>query len=130
IMFPDATLADTPPRIAEFYKRLFDLWLKANRYKQTVHIRTIEDIASTLLGGYATSEGFGYQPVELCTVMTDGSIEPHDVLRIAGRGSTLTSFNIFDNAIEDVKKESHWKAARDASLDLSEKCRQCKFVEV
>jgi uncharacterized protein len=70
----------------------------------------------------------GYQPVELCTVMTDGTVEPHDVLRIAGNGVTQTKFNLFDHALDDVRNERRWIAARDASINLSAKCRACKFM--
>src|ERR1700756_812252 len=36
IMIPDATVDENPPRIAAFYKGLFDLWLEANRHERTV----------------------------------------------------------------------------------------------
>jgi uncharacterized protein len=70
----------------------------------------------------------GHKPIELCTIMTDGTVEAHDVLRIAGDGFTETKFNIFDHAIDDVRNEPRWKAARDASIHLCEKCRQCNFM--
>jgi uncharacterized protein len=120
IMIPDATVDETPPSIAAFYGGLFDLWLEANRSKPTVNIRIIGDMISALLGNNAPTEGVGHKPVELCTVMTDGSVEAHDVLRIAGEGSTRT--------IDDVRNEPRWKAARDASINLCEKCQQCKFM--
>ena len=41
---------------------------------------------------------------------------------------TNTRFNIFDHAIDEVRNEPRWKAARDASINLCEKCRQCKFM--
>jgi uncharacterized protein len=50
------------------------------------------------------------------------------VLRIAGDGFTHTTFNIFEHAIDDVRQEPRWQAARDASINLCEKCRQCKFM--
>jgi uncharacterized protein len=128
IMIPDATVGENPPHIAVFYKDLFDLWLEANRLEQTVGIRIVTDMVSALLGNDAPTEGVGYKPIELCTVMTDGSVEAHDVLRIAGDGVTQTTFNIFEHAIDDVRNEPRWKAARDASIDLCAKCRQCKFM--
>jgi uncharacterized protein len=128
IMIPDATVGEKPPRIASFYTGLFDLWLGANRHKRTVNIRIITDMVSALLGNDAPTEGVGYKPIELCTIMTDGTVEAHDVLRIAGDGSTQTTFNIFEHAIDDVRNERLWKAARDASINLCEKCRQCKFM--
>ncbi len=128
IMIPDATVGENPPPIAAFYKGLFDLWLEANRRERTVDIRIVTDMVGALLGNDAPTEGVGYKPIELCTVMTDGSLEAHDVLRIAGDGVTQTTFNIFDHAIDDVRNEPRWKAAREASIDLCEKCRQCKFM--
>lgn len=128
IMIPDATVDETPPSIAAFYNGLFDLWLEANRGGPTVSIRIVSDMITALLGNNAPTEGVGYKPVELCTVMTDGSVEAHDVLRIAGRGATQTTFNIFDHAIDEVRNEPRWKAARQASIDLCEKCRACKFM--
>jgi uncharacterized protein len=129
LLFPDATFEDEPPHIAQFYCELFDLWLDANRDQRTVNISTIEAMVAGLLGGQSNSEAIGYGPEEICTVMTDGSMEPLDVLRIAGDGSTSTTFNIFDNAIADIMLEPRWKAARDASLNLCDKCRRCEFMQ-
>jgi uncharacterized protein len=128
IMIPDATVDEKPPSIASFYNGLFDLWFEANRSRPTVEIRIISDMVTALLGNDSPTEGVGYNPVELCTVMTDGSVEAHDVLRIAGDGFTTTSFNIFEHALDEVRNEPGWKAARDASINLSAKCRQCKFM--
>jgi uncharacterized protein len=60
--------------------------------------------------------------------MTDGSVEPHDVLRIAGNGVNQTAFNIFAHPIDAVRNEPRWQAAREASINLCEKCRRCKFM--
>ena len=128
IMIPDATVDEKPPSIASFYQGLFDLWLEANRTQPTVNIRIIADMITALLGNNAPTEGVGYKPVELCTVMTDGSVEAHDVLRIAGDGFTHTRFNIFEHPIDEVRNEPRWKAARDASINLCETCRRCKFM--
>ena len=128
IMIPDATVDEKPSSIAPFYNGLFDLWLEANRTTPTSNVRIISDMVAALIGNNAPTEGVGHKPVELCTVMTDGTVEAHDVLRIAGDGFTNTRFNIFDHAIDDVRSEPRWKAARDASVNLCEKCRQCKFM--
>lgn len=128
IMIPDATVDEKPPSIAAFYKGLFDLWLAANRSAPTANIRIISDMITALLGNNSPTEGVGHKPVELCTVMTDGTVEAHDVLRIAGDGCSETRFNIFEHAIDEVRNEPRWQAARDASINLCAKCRQCKFM--
>jgi uncharacterized protein len=128
IMIPDATVDEKPPAIAGFYNDLFDLWFEANRSRPTVNIRIVTDMVTALLGNNSPTEGVGYNPVELCTVMTDGSVEAHDVLRIAGDGVTQTTFNIFDHALDEVRSEPRWQAARDASIKLAAKCQKCKFM--
>lgn len=128
IMIPDATVDEKPPSIAAFYKELFDLWLAANRGAPTANIRIISDMITALLGNNSPTEGVGHKPVELCTVMTDGTVEAHDVLRIAGDGFSETRFNIFEHAIDEVRNEPRWRNARDASINLCEKCRQCRFM--
>ena len=128
IMIPDATVDESPPSIASFYNGLFDLWLEANREEPRVSVRIIADMITALLGNNSPTEGVGHKPVELCTVMTDGSVEAHDVLRIAGDGFTRTKFNIFEHPIDAVRNEPRWIAARDASINLCDKCRHCKFM--
>ena len=128
IMFPDATWDDHPPSIAKFYCDLFDLWLEANRTKKTIELRSIEAMLTGLLGGNSQTEAIGYGPVEVCTVLTDGSLEPLDTLRITGEGATRASTNIFDNAIEDIKRDPRWQAARQASIDLCETCQACPYM--
>ena len=130
IMIPDATVDEKPPGIADFYNGLFDLWFEANRSQPAVNIRIVTDMVTALLGNNSPTEGVGYNPVELCTIMTDGSVEAHDVLRIAGDGSTATTFNIFDDALDEIRNEPRWQAARDASINLAAKCRNCKFMHV
>lgn len=128
IMIPDATLDETPAPIGAFYNGLFDLWLEGNRKAPTANIRIVTDMIAALLCNNAPTEGVGHRPVELCTVMTDGTVEAHDVLRIAGDGVTQTKFNLFDHALDEVRNEPRWKAARDASINLAVKCQQCKFM--
>jgi MoaA/NifB/PqqE/SkfB family radical SAM enzyme len=118
IMIPDATVDESPPSIAAFYKGLLQSWLEANRGGPAVDIRIISDMIRAMLGNDSPTEGVGYKPIELCTVMTDGSVEAHDVLRIAGDGVTRTTFNIFEHAIDEVRNQPRWKAAREASINL------------
>jgi len=128
IMIPDATVDETPPPIGSFYQRLFDLWFEANRHQRTSEVRIVTDMVSALLGVDAPTEGIGLRAVELCTIMTDGTVEAHDVLRIAGDASTRTGCNIFDHAIDDIRGEPRWQAAREASINICETCRRCKFM--
>jgi len=128
ILLPDSNHDDRRQSIGQFYRDLFDFWLAANQKERTIRIRSVEAMLSGLIGGRSESEAFGYGSEELCTILTDGSIEPLDVLRIAGASSTRTACNVFDNALQDIVDDAGWKAARRASLDLCEKCRNCKYM--
>jgi uncharacterized protein len=128
ILFPDSNFEDKRESIGKFYGDLFDFWLAANQKERTVRIRTVEAMVSGLIGSRSESEAIGYGSEELCTILTDGTIEPLDVLRIAGESSTRTTCNVFDNALQDIVGEPRWVAAREASLNLCEKCRKCKFM--
>ena len=43
-------------------------------------------------------------------------------------GVSQTTFSLFTHAIDEIRNEPRWKAARDASINLCGKCRQCKFM--
>jgi uncharacterized protein len=126
ILIPDATYDNPAPSIATYYKRLFDLWLDELAPKG-IGVRLARGIAVGLLGGDAKLESIGYGPIQTCAVMPDGSLEPLDVLRIAGNGSTKTGLNVFDHDIQAVTANDVWLKAFNASLNLPAKCKACEF---
>jgi uncharacterized protein len=126
VMIPDATHEDGPPSIASYYKRLFDLWYD-DYSRRGVSIRYVESLVKAILGGNSSSEAIGYGPVQLVTVLTDGSLEPLDVLRIAGHGSTQTNLSILTHTFQDVTENSVWLRAYNASLNLSDTCKGCDY---
>ena len=77
----------------------------------------------------AICDTVGLGPVETVTLMSDGSLEPLDVLRIAGDGSTASQSSVFANALQDVQEDPRWLAAYKASLDLPQVCRRCEFFD-
>lgn len=128
VLIPDATHEDNPPSIADYYKRLFDLWL--DEYApRGIGIRLPRGIAVGVLGGDAKLESIGYGPIQTCAVMTDGTLEPLDVLRISGNGSTKTGLNIFDNDLQSVTNNGIWLEAYQASLNLPAKCKTCEYAK-
>ena len=75
------------------------------------------------------SDTVGLAPVETVTLMADGALEPLDVLRIAGDGSTKTDCSIFKNAIQDIKDDPRWREAFEASLRVCDTCLNCEFFD-
>ena len=128
ILPPDANHKDNPPPIADYFIKLFDIWY--DKYAaRGVRINTLDAIVQGLFGSLSLSDTIGWGPIETVTLMTDGSLEPLDVLRIAGDGSTSSNSSVFTNALQDVKDDWRWRQAYDASMNLCETCRQCEYMD-
>jgi uncharacterized protein len=128
ILPPDATQADNPPPIADYYIKLFDVWF--DKYAvQGVRISTLDAMVQGLVGSVSVSDTIGFGPIDTVTLMTDGSLEPLDVLRIAGNGSTASNSSVFQNALQDVQNDVRWRRAFEASTKLCDTCLQCEYLD-
>jgi uncharacterized protein len=127
ILLPDATHDDSPPSVAAYGKKLFTLWYE-HYSRRGIEISLPEEIARGLLGLRSRTEGIGYGPITTLTLMTDGGLEPLDVLRIAGHNFTKTVFNIKDHDLQDAQRDPLWQEVRRASLELPAVCRACPFL--
>jgi uncharacterized protein len=128
ILPPDATHADNPPPIADYFIKLFDAWF--DEYAgQGVRIATLDAMIRGLVGQMSLSDTIGLGPVETVTLMADGSLEPLDVLRIAGDGSTASKINVRGNAIKDVRNDPVWREAYEASTHLCDTCLKCEYLD-
>jgi uncharacterized protein len=126
ILIPDANHERTPLSIARYYQRLYDLWY--DRYaEQGVDIRLMESITKGLLGAFSRSESIGYGPTSTATLLTDGSLEPLDVLRTAGYGFTSTTYDVFSNDLQDVENDPLYQEVMNASLTLAPECEACEY---
>lgn len=128
ILPPDATHADNPPPIADYYIKLFDTWF--DKYaSRGVRISTLDAMVQGLVGNLAVSDTIGFGPIDTVTLMTDGSLEPLDVLRIAGNGSTASDSTVFTNALQDVQADPRWRSAFEASTRLCDTCLHCEYLD-
>ncbi len=128
ILPPDATHSDNPHQIGDYFVKLFDVWF--DKYAaQGVRISTLDAMIQGLVGNLSVSDTIGLGPIETVTLMTDGSLEPLDVLRIAGDGSTKTDSNVLKNALQHVQNDARWREAFEASLHPCDVCQSCEFLE-
>jgi uncharacterized protein len=128
ILPPDATHTDNPPPIADYFIRLFDVWY--DKYAgRGVRIATLDAMIRGLVGQLSLSDTIGLGPVETVTLMADGSLEPLDVLRIAGDGSTASKINVRSNAIKEVRDDPVWREAYEASTHLCDTCLKCEYLD-
>jgi uncharacterized protein len=129
VLPPDHTHEDTILPIANYYTELFDLWY-TKLYFKGVKIRILQAIVSSLFGRDPITDSIGLGEVHTVVVNTDGAIEPLDVLRIAGDGSTSSELNVFENTIQDVSESKVWMDAFLASTRLPKKCTDCAIRDV
>jgi uncharacterized protein len=126
VLIPDATHEDHPASVAAYYRELFDLWLDTYSAKG-VRIRVAENLILGLTGIGSRSETFGYGPVNRLTILTDGSMETLDVLRISGTSSTSSNLNVMRCEINDIYTDPLWREILWSSLNLSKVCQDCDF---
>lgn len=126
-LIPDATHDGEPrPSIAPWFIKLFDLWF--DRYaSRGAEIRLFQAMIRSLCGQPSGVESIGYGPISAVTVCTDGALEAHDVVRIAGNGATASRLNILKNDLEEIEMDPLWRELRAASLDLAPLCRSCEW---
>jgi uncharacterized protein len=126
-LIPDATHDGSAPKpIGAWFNRLFDTWF--DRYAHDGRdIRLFQAMIRSLCGFPSGVESIGYGPVAAVTVCTDGALEAHDVVRIAGNGATASCFNVTRHEIDEVQTDPLWIELLDASLQLAPLCRACPW---
>lgn len=128
VLPPDATHADNPPPIHDYFIKLFDAWF--DRYAaRGVRISTLDAMIQGLLGNMSAADTIGLGPIDTVTLMTDGTLEPLDVLRITGDGSTKTETSVLNHALQDMQEDPRWRDAFDASLRLCDTCKACEYLD-
>lgn len=126
ILVPDANNDDHVTSIAAFYVGLFDHWYDRSMAGK-FEIRILTEMARGLLGLETKVDTIGFGPTQTVCVSTDGQIEAHDVLRIAGQIRARTDCNIQSHRLDAVFSDPLWCAVRDQSTSLSPKCRSCRY---
>lgn len=128
VLPPDATHEDNPPPIHDYFIRLFDVWY--DRYAaRGVRISTLDAMIQGLMGDMSVSDTIGLGPIDTVTLMTDGSLEPLDVLRITGNGSTRTTISVQKDPLMAIQGDDRWRRAFDASTTVCGVCRDCEFLD-
>ncbi|GHO47953.1 radical SAM protein [Ktedonospora formicarum] len=126
ILIPDATHDDAPTSIAPYYIGLFDLWREHYRQRE-VTIRYLRSVLNGLQE--ENTDASGYNPVGTLTVLTDGALEPVDVLRIAGYNSTQTKLSVLEHPLQALEDDPCWREAYRASIELPQVCQECAFLK-
>lgn len=128
VLPPDATHLDNPPPIGDYFIKLFDVWY--DRYAaQGVRINTLDAMIQGLMGDVSVSDTIGLGPIDTVTLMPDGTLEPLDVLRITGDGSTRTDVSVQAHALQEIQNDTRWQRAYEASTKVCAVCEECEFLD-
>lgn len=127
ILVPDATHEDAPKSIAQYYISLFD-YIYGARSADRIRVRLFQSMLRGLLGRDTGIESIGIGPILTVTLLTDGSLEPLDVVRTAGTGFTRTKVNVFDHGLEAIKHDPLWQELYRAGTNLHRTCQLCPFL--
>jgi len=126
ILIPDLNHNDTYVSVDSYYRKLFDLWF--NTYApQGVNIKIITALIKGVLGFETHTQSIGYGPISTLVMLTDGRLEPLDVLRIASAERTRTNLSVFKNNLQDIVHDATWQEAYNASLNLAPVCNKCEY---
>jgi uncharacterized protein len=124
VLFPDLTFDEKAQSVAQFYIGLFDCWYD-ELAKRNIGVRCAENFCRTVLGRQTEIESIGFGPVTTFSVLTDGSFEVLDVLKIRGRNGSDTDLNILTNDLDDIKTTSAWLDVLRSSVELAPECKTC-----
>lgn len=127
ILIPDITHEDNYTSISSYYINLFDYWY--DKYAQKgVRISIIDSIIRGLLGKKGHVGSLGYGKITELNLLTDGTLEAHDLLRVISNGFTKSNYNVFSNELSDLFNNPLWVEAYTATHNLPNICQKCDFA--
>lgn len=136
-LLPHGTWERPPPGLrpaegttpyADWLIPLFDRWFDAP--SRPAGVRIFEDLLHLILGGTASYESVGLNPVTLVVVEADGSYEQVDSMKAVHAGAAATGLGVFDNALDDLFALPGIVARQLGIEALSQTCRACRHVSV
>jgi uncharacterized protein len=125
-LVPDQNHEEDIQSIAPFYIGLFDHWYD-NYADQGVEVRFLSDCIRGLLGLQSRTESIGFAPTQTVCLNSNGKLEPHDVLRIAGAEFVDTACSIFSHDLAEIEDDPLWRSVKTASTSLCQQCESCRY---
>lgn len=129
LLLPDFHHDDIPENWKEmqhsffqFYKDAFIAWYP---HATKVSCRIFEVMTGTLLGYKSYVDSIGLDGVSSMIIETDGSIEPHDVVRMCDGFNRNTNLKVSPNAFEEFKKSDVYRTVKNLEKQFSEVCESC-----
>lgn len=130
VLIPDETHQSQIISIANYYCDLFDCWY--DEYSaQGVKIRLFNSIIDAVLNpNIHPFHRLAYSAIDTIVLMSDGTLETNDTLRIVKDGYTQSRYNIFEHDLEDVRNDPIWSMAYKSAINLAEVCNTCNYKRI
>ncbi|KHK99128.1 hypothetical protein LK09_03680 [Microbacterium mangrovi] len=112
----------------ELMRDIFDAWVAEDDSR--VNIRLFSDMIRALAGLPSASDQFGYAPVNVAVIETDGSLQPTDNFRSWADRMTDLGYNIVHDEIDHLYDDDFFRYCRDQQGIVPAECLGCRFLQV
>ncbi|MGW6730232.1 FxsB family cyclophane-forming radical SAM/SPASM peptide maturase [Nocardia sp. NPDC055029] len=125
---PGSGHADGRTPYADWLIPIFDAWFDAP--ESPCEVRIFEDLIHLILGGSASYEAFGLNPIALVVIETDGSYEQADSMKAVGEGAAATGMSVFRHSLDEVARLPALRARQIGTAALASACLDCRHHRV
>ena len=115
--------------IADYYIKLFNLWIE-KYWQQGIRIRNLEAFVKAVLHQPTSTPSIGFTPMKVISITPAGSIQPHDVLRIAGSSQVELGLFLQRDPLSSIFETDAWQSTLNASVTLPDACLPCKYKDI
>ncbi|MFD7003047.1 radical SAM protein [Streptomyces mirabilis] len=106
----------------------FDAWVGEDNPR--VDVSLFVDMAKAVAGLPSSSDQFGYAPVRVAVLETDGSLQPTDSFRACADGMTDLGIDIYRDSIDQLYNHEFFRLCVDQQAFVPDECRDCRFVDI
>lgn len=134
LVLPEANYVQKldPPTTEYGYRELtldiFDAWIAEDN--PDVNIRFFQDAIRAVAGLPSFSDQFGFAPVNVAVIETDGSIQPTDNFRACADGMTELGLSVYRDSFDDLYNHEFFELCRRQQALIPAECAGCKFREI
>ncbi len=134
IILPEANYVQSLPvtsdgrTIGDVMVEFFDAWISEDN--PNVFIRLFSDMIRALAGVPYANDQFGYAPVRVAVLETDGSLQPTDNFRVCADDMTELGISIYRDPVEALWEHEFFRLCTQQQAMVPAECADCEFVSI
>lgn len=135
LLWPDYSHDNLPPNFASFSSGMLDFMVSAfeewyPRSRSGVACRFFDSIIARMVGLPSRVDTIGIDGLTTVVVETDGTLEPHDVLRVCPEFDRHTGIRVGEGAIQRFQSSLAYTRAQNLEGQHSEECLVCPVFSI